>query len=198
METSDVSSPQPQLSHPGTTDAAVRILLLDCDDRRRARRVEALLNRGVLVDQAAESMRATTLWMPGAYDLVLVELRGADAGCTTFISSIQGQCSRQKFGFYIGQRPYLTASAEQGRRWLQDHFARNAGEGMEPDSACHYGNRLFVATRRITAARQLARLQAQTQQLPRTPEVREGNPEKTSISDAVTLARQVLGGATKP
>lgn len=190
----DASGPQPQLSHP-VTEAAVRILILDCDDRRRGRRAEALLNRGVLVDQAAESLRATTLWKAGAYDLVLVELRGADAGCTTFITSVQGECSRQKFGFYLAQRPYLTPSAEQCRRSLHDQEPHDLMvAGQSEYLAFHQGNRLLVATRRIAAARQLARLQAQTRQFPRAQEVREDVPPAIPASDPVILAHQVLGG----
>lgn len=196
MEALDVSGPQPQLSHP-VTDAAVRILLLDCDDLRRGRRAEALLNHGVLVDQAAKSLNATNLWKAGAYDLVLVELRGADAGCTAFISSVQGERVRQKFGFYLACRPYLTASAEHCRRSLQEHAedvaVESAGKSCRQD-----GNRLLVATKRIAAARQLARVQAQTQHFQRTQEPRDDNSRAIPASDPVTLARQVLGGATQP
>ena len=60
MEPLHASLPQPQrlLSHP-PQEAAKRILLLDCDDRRRVVRAEALMNRGVLVDRAAAKARRT-------------------------------------------------------------------------------------------------------------------------------------------
>lgn len=107
-----VSQPQRLLSH-APQDAAKRILLLDCDDRRRHVRAEALIERGVLVDRAAETMVARTLWKPGAYDLVLIDLRGADADCAAFIAYVQGKCAHQKFAFYLAQRPYVTASAAE-------------------------------------------------------------------------------------
>lgn len=194
MEAFNASGPQPRLLFP-VTDAAVRILLLDGDDRRRGRRAEALLDRGVLVDQAAGSLSATTLWKAGAYDLVLVDLRGADAGCTKFISSVQGECSRQKFGFYVAHRPYLTASAEQCRLSLTNDAVI---EDHSEAPGFQRGDRILVATKRIAAARQLARMQAQAQLSPRVPQVPAVSSHGIATSDAVTLARQILGGGAKP
>jgi len=59
MEPLHAIAPQPPRlpSHP-PQDAAKRILLLDRDDRRREVRAEALINRGVLVDRAAETVVA--------------------------------------------------------------------------------------------------------------------------------------------
>ncbi len=179
-------------------DAAVRILLLDCDRQRRDRRAEALVSRGALVDQAAESLTAKTLWKPGTYDLVLVELRGADAGCTAFISSVQGECSRQKFGFYLARPPYLTNSAAQCRRSLLEHKPQPVVVEDQAEDRRHHRTPLFVATKRIAAARQLGRGQTQIQPDPRMQGLREDNPHRTPASDAVTLARRVLDGASKP
>ena len=199
MEALHASLPQPQLLH-SAADAAERILLLDCDHQRRKLRAEALVNRGVLVDQAAESVTAKTLWRPGIYDLVLVELRGADAGCTAFIAFVQGGCSRQKFGFYLVRPPYLTASAEQCRTTLQKHTTQKGVVQYRSEGPVsrHDGTRLLVATKGIAAARQLARRQAQTQQERGMQVLREGNLKGIPASDPLTLAQRVLGGASKP
>jgi len=128
-----VSQPQRLLSH-APQDAAERILLLDCDDRRRHVRAEALIERGVLVDRAAETMVARTLWKPGAYDLVLIDLRGADADCAAFIAFVQGEFPHQKFGFYLAQRPYVTASAAECRSSMHQQTLRRAEADHHPDA----------------------------------------------------------------
>ena len=181
-----VSQPQHLLSH-APQDAAKRILLLDCDDRRRQVRAEALIERGVLVDRAAETMVARTLWKPGAYDLVLIDLRGADADCAAFIAFVQGECAHQKFGFYLAQRPYVTASIAECR----SSMLRGAGAGHDSGATRTPGRTSVTeAARRIAALRQAARLNAQPRKEPQA-EVREERP----ASDAVKLASRLLGGS---
>jgi len=152
-------------------DAAKRILLLDFDNRRREIRAEALINRGVLVDRAAETVVARTLWKPGTYDLVLIDLRGADADCATFIAFVQGECAHQKFGFYLAQRPYVTASAAECR----SSMLRRVGAGHDPDATRSPGRTSVTeAARRIAALRQAARLNAQPRKEPQA----EVNPPR--------------------
>jgi len=177
MEPLHVSVPQPQrlLSHP-PQEAAKRILLLDCDDRRRVVRAEALMNRGVLVDRAAETVVARTLWKPGTYDLVLIDLRGADADCATFIAFVQGECPHQKFGFYLAQRPYVTTSAAECRSSMHQQTLRRAVADHDPSAdptRSPGGTGVAEAARRIAALRQSARLNAQAREEPQAPEVRE-------------------------
>lgn len=197
MEQLHASLPQPKrlVSHP-PEDAAKRILLLDCDNRRREARAEALINRGALVDRAAATFVARTLWKPGTYDLVLVDLRGADADCAAFISFVHGECAHQKFGFYVSQPPYVTASAAECRSSLQRQTLRRADphpQAADP-APKHGGTGLAVAARRIAAARQLAQIAAQAPEEPQAPEVREERSRGVSVSDAVRLAGRVLGG----
>ena len=199
MEPSRVSVPQPQrlLSHP-PQEAAKRILLLDCDDRRRVVRAEALMNRGVLVDRAAETVVARTLWKPGTYDLVLIDLRGADADCATFIAFVQGECPHQKFGFYLAQRPYVTASAAECRSSMHQQTLRRAVADRDPSAdptRSPGGAGVAEAARRIAALRQSARLDAQAREEPQALEDREGRFPPISESDAARLARRVLGGS---
>ena len=198
MEPLHASAPQPQgrLSHP-PQDAAKRILLLDCDDRRREVRAEALLNRGILVDRASTTVVARTLWKPGTYDLVLIDLRGADADCATFVASVQGECAHQKFGFYLAQPPYVTASVAECRssmhqqklRRAEAHQDRSADPTRSPG-----GTGVAEAARRIAARKQSARLHAQAREEPQALEGREGRFPPIFESDAARLARRVLGG----
>jgi len=192
MEPLHGSAPQPQgrLSHP-PQNAAKRILLLDCDDRRREVRAEALLNRGILVDRAAKTVVARTLWKPGTYDLVLIDLRGVDADCATFIASVQSECAHQKFGFYLAQPPYVTASVAECRSSMHQQKLRRAGADQDRSgdpTRSPGGTRVTEAARRIAALRETARLNAQARE---EPQALEGRSE----SDAVRLARRVLGGA---
>lgn len=176
-------------------DAAKKVLLLDCDDRRREARAEAMLSRGLLVDHAAATGVARGLWKPGAYDLVLIDLRGADADCAAFISFIEGEYKRQKFGFYLAQPPYLTASITKCRTLLQ-RLARAAdpgrGEGANQGQA---GPGLVRATRRITEGQNLARVRPQTREPAESAEVREERTRDGSISEALRIAGRVLGGS---
>jgi len=179
-------------------DAAKRILLLDFDNRRREIRAEALINRGVLVDRAAETVVARTLWKPGTYDLVLIDLRGADPDCATFIAFVQGECAHQKFGFYVPQRPYVTASAAECRSSMHQQTLRRAGADHDPSAdptRSPGGAGVAEAARRIAALRQSARLNAQAREEPQAPEVREERFPAISASDAVKLAGRVLGGS---
>ena len=199
MEPSRASVPQPQrlLSHP-PQEAAKRILLLDCDDQRRVVRAEALMNRGVLVDRAAETVVARTLWKPGTYDLVLIDLRGADADCATFVASVQGECAHQKFGFYLAQPPYVTASVAECRSSMHQQKLRRAVADRDPSADPTRGpggTGVAEAARRIAALRQSARLNAQAREEPQAFENREGRFPPISESDAARLARRVLGGS---
>jgi hypothetical protein len=196
MEPLHAFAPQPQgrLSHP-PQDAAKRILLLDCDNRRREIRAEALLNRGILVDCAATTVLARTLWKPGTYHLVLIDLRGADADCATFIASVQGECAHQKFGFYLAQPPYVTASVAECRSSMHQQKLRRADQDRSADPLCSPGGTgVAEAARRIAALRQSARLNAQAREEPQALEGREGRFPPISESDAA-MARRVLGGS---
>ena len=184
----EVSQPQRLLSH-APQDAAKRILLLDCDDRRRHVRAEALIERGVLVDRAAETMVARTLWQPGAYDLVLIDLRGADADCAAFIAFVQGECAHQKFGFYLAQRPYVTASAAECRSSMRQQAPHHAGADHYPDATRNPGSSgVAEASRRIAALRRTARLNAQVRKEPQASEVREERFPGISASEVAKLA----------
>jgi len=199
MEPLHASAPQPQgrLSHP-PQEAAKRILLLDCDDRRRVVRAEAMINRGVLVDHAAKTVVARSLWKPGTYDLVLIDLRGADADCATFITFVQGECAHQKFGFYVPQRPYVTASAAECRSSMHQQTLRRAVADHDPSAdptRSSGGAGVAEAARRIAALRQSARLNAQAREEPQAPAVREERFPGISASDAVRLAERVLGSS---
>jgi CheY-like chemotaxis protein len=185
------------LAHPAQ-DAAKRILLLDCQRQRRELRAEALVNRGVLVDRAAETVVARTLWKPGIYDLVLVDLRGADADCAAFIAYVQGESTGQRFGFYLAQAPYVTASARECRDALDEEtFRRVAADGNPPGEAGLHcdGTGLKVAARRIAALKQMARIKTQPRETSRLPEFREERARATSVSEAVRRADRLLGGA---
>lgn len=179
-------------------DAAKRILLLDCDNLRREIRAKALMNRGALVDRAAETAVARTLWKPGTYDLILVDLRGADADCAAFISFVHGACAGQKFGFYIAQPPYLTASVARCRSALQQSIHRAVADRAPHDGhSARNGDRtgLAVASQRIADARQSARLRAHEPEATQGLRIREEPSRPRSISDAVRLAGRVLGGS---
>lgn len=181
-----VSQPQHLLSH-APQDAAKRVLLLDCDDRRRHVRAEALIGRGVLVDRAAETMVARTLWKPGAYDIVLIDLRGADADCAKFIAFVQGECAHQKFGFYLAQSPYVTASAAECRRSMHQETPLHAGADHESDAIRSAGSTgVGEAARRIAALRRTARLNAEARKEPLA--AREERFPGVSASDAAKLA----------
>jgi hypothetical protein len=199
MEPLHASAPQPQgrVLHP-PQDAAKRILLLDCDNRRREIRAEALLNRGILVGRAAKTGVARTLWKPGTYDLVLIDLRGADTDCATFIADVQSECAHQKFGFYLAQPPYVTASAVECRSSMHQQKLRRAGADQDrsADPLRSPGSTgVAEAARRIANLRQSARLNAQAREEPQALEGREGRSPPVSESDAVRLARRVLGGS---
>jgi hypothetical protein len=148
------------------------------------------------VDRAAETMVARTLWKPGAYDLVLIDLRGADADCAAFIAFVQGECPHQKFGFYLAQRPYVTASAAECRSSMHQQTLRRAGANHHPDATRSPGSTgVAEAARRIAALRRTARLNAPARKEPQAQEVREERFPEISVSDVVKLASRVLGGS---
>jgi CheY-like chemotaxis protein len=199
MEQLQASVPKPErLVSPTPQDGAQRILLLDCDNRRREVRAEALMERGVFVDRAAETAVARTLWKSGAYDLVLIDLRGADADCAAFIAWVQDECSHQKFGFYVTQRPYITASAAACRRSMHQLALRSAATDHHPTADPNRGpggTSLSTAVRRIAALRQSAHFRAQLREEPQAAEVREERFSGDSLSDAARHASRVLGGS---
>ena len=183
---------QPSQELPGCPpqEAAKRILLLDCDDRRREIRAEALASRGAVVDCAAGTVVARMLWKPGSHDLVLIDLRGAEAEFETFMSFVQSHGGKQKFGFYVAESPYLTGSAAQCRYSL-------AQQGQHAMAAEHRGDGrtgLSVAVGRIASAKQsaLARTRASLE-----AQERELAPKRPSVSAAMTLASRLLGGPSK-
>ncbi len=189
----------PCLDLPLPQDAAKRILLLDCDNLRREVRAKALMSRGALVDRAAETAVARTMWKPGAYDLILIDLRGADADCAAFISFVHKECVQQKVGFYMAQPPYLTASVVRCRSSLQQQvLSRVEGDPhvqVALPARSRDGTGLAVAAQRIAESRQSARLRAHEPGQTQAPEVREEGARSRSISDALKLAGRVLGGS---
>lgn len=183
---------------PLRPDAASRILLFDHDDRRRRLRVDALRQRGALVDAAAETLAARTLWKPGAYDLLLIDLRGADADCEAFIAFVQQECSGQKFGFYLAHPPYLTGSAAECRTALTADrvHGRNSGRPRPAPAAGNNGeSTLATASRRIAAYRQGAEIRARAQEYRRPSAAREEPSPAPAESHALQLARRLLGGS---
>jgi hypothetical protein len=195
MEQLPASLPQP-LSHP-PQDAAKRILLLDCDTRRRELRAEALVNLGVLVDRAAETIVARTLWKPGLYDLVLIELRGADADCAAFIACVHGECAAQKFGFYVAKPPFVTASVEKCRSSMEEQMSDPMTAQQRRGDPFHStdGTGLVAACQRIATVRQLGRVRAQAREVERQPEIREERSRGVSASEAIRLAGRILDGS---
>lgn len=190
-----LNSRRPEM--PPLQDAAKRILLLDCDNRRREVRAEALMSRGALVDCAAETVVARTLWKPNTYDLLLIDMRGADTDCAAFISFVHEECSQQKVGFYVAEPPYVTASVAECRKSIRQQTLGSAVAGRDQLAvpARRPGETgLSVAIRRIAASRQSARLRTQVREQPQGEEVREERSRGVSASDAVKLAARVLGG----
>jgi len=177
-------------------DAAKKILLLDCDDRRRGIRAEALLEAGAVVDVASETQMARTLWKEGSYDLVLVDLRGADGECEAFLLATQADCMRQKFGFFISQRPYITTSAAECRIAIRQELTAVTDDpksASEPAPAPRETTGLAVATRKIRAARHVARAAANQRLLAEEMEQQRVRVERDS--EALQLAKRMLGAS---
>jgi len=189
-------SPMPERSIPAhSPDAAKRVLLLDCDDRRRGIRVEALQERGALVDGASRTEAARMLWQRQSYDLVLIEMRGADADCEAFTSGVSSDRRGQKVGFYIAEQPYIIGSAARCLSSLrQDGAAVLSSDkpALEAVSGRERSGFAF-ATQMIAAARRTAVLAAHEKSLALESEERRLGEER--LLDAVQRARQVLGGA---
>lgn len=171
-------------------EAAKRILLLDCDDRRREIRAEALASRGAVVDCAAGTVVARMLWKPGSHDLVLIDLRGAEAEFETFMTFVQSHRGNQKFGFYVAEPPYLTGSAAQCRGSL----AQQAQLPAAAEQRVVGRTGLSMAVQRIASAKQSA--PARTRVSLDAPE-RELTAKRPSVSAAMTLASRLLGGPSK-
>jgi hypothetical protein len=157
------------LSRPPSPPAAAngRILLLDCDTRRRDARATALRERGVLVDSVGTGEDARSLWKPGTHKLVLIEFRSASPDVYDFHQYAQGACSRQKFGFYIAKPPYLTSS----------YIKYEADAGQQG----RFRLNLPKAPRHLSVANPLRRSGSDSEQH-RSP--------STSFSDAVKSAEQ--------
>ena len=175
-------------------EAAKRILLLDCDDRRREMRAEALASRGAVVDCAAGTIVARMLWKPGSHDLVLIDLRGAEAEFETFMSFVQAHGGSQKFGFYVAEPPYLTGSAAQCRYSLAQQARVPAAAESGQRNRRGGGTGVSVAVRRIAFAKQTA--QAQTRATQEAQE-RELAPKRPGTSAAMALASRLLDGSSK-
>jgi len=184
------------LYEPLPHEAAKRVLLLDCDDRRRELRAEALANRGALVDGVAGSVAARMLWKPGSHDLVLVDLRGAEADFETFMSFVNAECGSQKVGFYVAQPPYLTSSAAQCRCSLEQEALRQVAEAgrVSEGNVRSGGTGLSVAAKRIKAVRRLARVRAYVPEERREQAPAE-RPSGVPVSAALSLAARILGGS---
>ncbi len=183
---------------PEPPDASNRVLLVDSDDRRRNLRAQALMSRGVVVDGAAETRVARILWKPGAYGLVLIDLRGADADCASFITFVQDERCDQRFGFYLAQPPYVTSSASECRSSMQQQKAQRPAPGAPPPPAPvdgRNGTGLIAAATRIASLRQAARIRAQARQAPSASELRDDPSREVQVSQALRLAGRILGGS---
>ena len=157
------------------------------------------MKRGAQVDSAAETIAARTLWKPGAYDLLLIDLRGVDADCTAFLSFVHRECGNQRFGYYIEQPPYLTASASECRSSMQLKAscgpAAHAPQSVSDDD--RGGNNISVAARRIAAFKQGVRIRigAQVAQEPRDLTIRVGEESSVLVSNAMKIASRILGSS---
>ena len=169
--------------------------MVDCDNPRRKNRAEALMKRGALVDGAAETIAARVLWKHGAYDLVLIDLRGVDADCAAFISFVHRERATQRFGYYIDQPPYVTASASEARSLMKREVSRGSvGHRQQSTGINHAHNNLSMTARRIAAFRQGVRIRLGAQAAQESPDlaIREERLS-VSVSDAMKLASRILG-----
>ncbi len=174
-------------------EAAKRILLLDCDDRRREIRAEALASRGAVVDCAAGTVVARMLWKPGSHDLVLIDLRGAEAEFETFMSFVQAQPGCQQFGFYVAEPPYLTHSAARCRRSLAQ--AAQAAPADSPEPGRRGGDiGLSVAVQHIAAARRRPNATRKAASPVLEPDLA---PKRPTVSAAMSRASRLLGGSSE-
>ena len=178
-------------------EVARRVLLLDCNDRRRKTRADALIKRGAMVDSAAETIAARILWKPGAYDLLLIDLRGVDADCTAFISFVLRAYGTQRFGYYMEQPPYVTASASECRSSMQQKTSPDPAD-PRPQSvgtADRGGNNLSVAARQIAAFKQGVRIRLEAQVAQEPPDLAIVETPSVSAADALKIASRILGSS---
>jgi hypothetical protein len=175
------------LTPPEQCGDETRILLLDANDARRDNRTKALRDRGVQVDCAGNAEHARTLWKPGSHEIVLIEFRNAGEEIHDFHRYACNMRKKQKFGFYVGDPPYLTRSHRQCESVMEGSPIRDSSalaESLGEDGSYRTG--LHEAARRIATVRRLTRPATTNSNAP---------SRGASVSDAMRIANRVLGGA---
>jgi hypothetical protein len=186
-----------------------RILLLDGNLERRNSRTKALTDRGALVDGAGNGADARLLWNPGSHELVMIELRNADADIEEFYVYAHAVFRDQRFGFYLTEQPYVTGS------YVEYEATRESEVAPPPSKARAFAAdakpRLYQvglpeAARRIAAIQQLLGQRA-AGNAPRVLAVSVSDamkiahcvltdsPNAVAVSDAMKIAQRVLTGS---
>ncbi|HZQ91656.1 MAG TPA: hypothetical protein VFA60_07695 [Terriglobales bacterium] len=88
------------------------VLLVDGNSQRQSGRAAGMRRCGLVVDCARDGVSAYALWQPKMYQLILIDMLGADDLVTAFYRYVQEQSPGQRIGFYRATRPFIVRKHE--------------------------------------------------------------------------------------
>lgn len=90
------------------------VLIIDGNEAMQNLRARVLRSRGVHVHTAKSVTEAAWLWVPGFFDLVLLDVRQRSKEAVEFWRTIRRQHPAQRISFLVGPPTYLsTTSADE-------------------------------------------------------------------------------------
>lgn len=166
-----------------------RVLLVDTSRAKRNLRAEALRNRGMYVDSAADITEARSWWRPALYDLVLINMERGQGLRDRFCDDLRGATPPQRLAFLVGQPEYLVDSPNADQELLMHHGDEQAAIHSEKDAVPAGPNHstqrwgVLEASRRISAVRSatVARSKA-IRAIPLPARDCEGRASKASVA----------------
>jgi hypothetical protein len=87
-----------------------RVLLVDTSRAKRDLRSETMRKLGMEVDCAADLSEARCWWRAGLYDLVLLNVPGADGAVEKFCQDVNTATLPQQIMFLVGRPDFLSAT----------------------------------------------------------------------------------------
>lgn len=173
------------------------VLLIDGDAKRQFGRAARMRGCGVVVDCADDGATAYALWRPHAYQLVLIDFRGANEAVRDFCVHVQASLPPQKIGFYRPVAPFLaTAEMDPAPAAVEALPATSDSRPAEP--AKPVSPTLVTGGRFMEAAQRIAALQSRTRNYG-TPARHSPAPapvleDRSNLESAASLAARILGG----
>lgn len=130
--------PRHDPSVTGVPGAALKILLMDANNERRALRKKIMALQGAEVIEAGDLVEAASVWQRNRYDMVLIDIRRDHYGCMAWRNEIKKEAPKQFVAFLVGKPEYVSlepsptsyVAEEHGAQW-GDSLRRAVRQGCE-------------------------------------------------------------------